>query len=175
MGVFGSELIFKNVRGGCMKAKLLGMTFIFICYFGCAPLPVPRQIVQTFTIKAPFNQGWEAVIESFADFLLPIQNSEKASGRITTDWVKFTSQVSMDYCYFGELGLMVEKNRRGKFLVTLKKTAENSCEITTNFSFEQNYTNLEGTKHYNRKGVSTGKLETKMYEMIKSKVRERKP
>ena len=158
-----------------MKAKSLVMTFIFTCYFGCAPLPVPRQIVKTFTIKAPFDQGWKAAIETFADLQLPIQDSEKAFGRITTDWVKFTCQVSMDYCYFGELGLMVEEYRRGKFLVALKKTAENSCEMTTNFTFEQNYTNLEGTKHFKKKGVSTGKLEAKMYEMIKSKVQQRKP
>ena len=68
-----------------MKAKLLVMTFIFFCYFGCTPLPVPRQSVNTFTIKAPFDQGWKAAIESFADLQLPIQNSEKTLGRITTE------------------------------------------------------------------------------------------
>lgn len=163
-----------------MKAKLLVMIFIFICYFGCTSLPVPRQpvprqIVRTFTIEAPFDQGWKALIESFDYLQLPIQNSEKASGRITTDWIKFTSQVSMDYSYLEELGLLVEENRRGKFLVTLKKTAENSCEMTTIFTFEQNYTNREGTKQYTKKCKSTGKLETKIYEMVKSKVKKRKP
>ena len=158
-----------------MKAKLLVMTFIFFCYFGCTPLPVPRQSVNTFTIKAPFDQGWKAAIESFADLQLPIQNSEKTLGRITTDWVKFTGQISMGYCYCGEMGLMVEENHRGKFVVILKKTSENSCEMTANSTFEQNCTNLDGTKHYKRKCVSTGKLETKLYEMVQSKAQKRKP
>ena len=151
------------------------MTFIFICFFCCTPLPVPRQFVNAFTIEASFDQTWEAVIESFADLQMPIQNSEKVSGQITTDWVKCTGQESLDYCDCGELGSMAEENRRAKISVIVKKITENSCEMTANFKFEQNCTNLEGTKRYIRKCESTGRLETKMYEMVKSKVQKQKP
>jgi len=55
-------------------------------------------IQKSFLIEAPFDKIWEAIIETFAELQLPIQNMEKASGLITTDWIDFKGQTNEDYC-----------------------------------------------------------------------------
>jgi len=137
-------------------------------------MPVPRQFENAFIIEASFDRTWAAVNESFADLQWPIQDSEKTSGQITTDWIKCVGQESLGYCECGELGLIAEENLRVKILVILKISTENSCEMMDNFTFEQICSNLEGTKHFIRKCVSTGRLETKLYEMVNSKVQKQK-
>lgn len=115
---------------------------------------------------------WQATIESFAELQLPIQNKEKDSGLITTDWIDFTGQKNTDYCDCGGLGMNIERSRAGRFNVFVKKTSGNSCEVKVNCVYEQTYEVTLTETTYKRKCVFTGKLEADMFELIKSKIED---
>lgn len=156
-----------------MKTKIFIMGLICLFFISCATAPAPRMIVDTFLIEKHFDLVWQAVIESFAELQLPIQNMEKASGLITTDWIDFTGQKNTDYCDCGGLGANLEFSRTGKFNVFVKKISENSYEIKVNCMYQQTHQFPPGKKRQSkvrRKCVSTGKLESDMFNLIKSKL-----
>ena len=153
-----------------MRNKVFGLVVVCLFIYGCATAPAPRQIVNTFPIKKPFDDVWQAVIESFSELQLPIDNMEKDSGLITTDWIDFTGQKNTDYCDCGGLGMTIERRRVGKFNVFVKRITEDSCEIRVNCLYEQTiYESFSETTTV-RKCVSTGKLEAAMFNLIKSKL-----
>jgi len=141
--------------------------------YGCAgTIPVPRQITKAFPIEAPFDGVWQAVIETFADLQLPIQNMEMDSGLITTDWIDFSSEKSKEYSDCGEIKFgLVEGGRSGKFNVFVKRILDNSCEVMVNCMYRQTQVKLNGDFYKNKDCVSTGKLEADMFELIKSKLK----
>lgn len=153
-----------------MRIKILVLGLICLFFYGCATAPVPRQIVNTFPIEKPFDDVWQAVIESFAELQLPIENMEKDSGLITTDWIDFTGQKNTDYCDCGGLGMNIEVNRVGKFNVFVKKTSGDSCEIQINCMYQQTIRDALSEITTKRKCVSTGNLEAEMFNLIKSKL-----
>ena len=56
----------------------------------CATVPQPTVFSNSQTYSNDFDSVWTAVIESFADNNWPIDNLEKASGLITTDWLSLS-------------------------------------------------------------------------------------
>ena len=153
-----------------MRIKILICGLVCLFLFGCATAPKPRQITNAFPIEKPFDDVWQAVIESFAELQLPILNMEKDSGLITTDWIDFTGQKNTDYCDCGGLGMNIEIKRIGRFNVFVKRVATSSCEIQINSMYEQTVDETMSSRIYKRKCVSTGKLEADMYRLIKSKL-----
>lgn len=155
-----------------VKILILGLACLFFAY--CATAPVPRQIVKAFTIEAPFDEVWQAVIESFADMNLPIANMEKDSGLITTDWEIYPrGKAGNVYCDCGGLGLNVEIERRGRFNVFVRRLTEYSCELKVNCIYNQTIQPAlakGSTGITSRNCISTGKLEAEMFEMVKSKL-----
>ena len=156
-----------------IKILVLGLACLMIC--SCATAPAPRQIVKAFPIGAPFDEVWQAVIESFADLQLPIQNMEKDSGLITTDWIDFPlGKAGKEFCDCGGLGMNIETRRVGRFNVFVKRVSVNSCEIQVNCTYSQTYEPVsltgDSVPSYKRSCVSTGKLEANMFELVKSKL-----
>jgi len=155
-----------------IKILVLGLTCLMI--YSCATAPLPRQIAKVFPIEAPFDEVWQAVIETFAEMNLPIVNMEKDSGLITTDWIAYPlGKAGKVYCDCGGLGLNVEISREGRFNVFLRKIDGNSCELKVNCLFSQRIQPVmaEGATGITRRNcVSTGKLEADMFEMVKSKL-----
>jgi len=152
-----------------MKTKIFIFTAVCLFFVGCASGPALRTVVNSFTINGDYDSIWSAVIETFAELQIPIDNMEKDSGLITTDWIDFTGQTNEDYCDCGKLGINIEESRTGKFNAFLKKTSGNSCELTMNCMFEQIY--FFGENRWKRKCVSTGNLEREMHERISAKLR----
>ena len=153
-----------------MRNKGFGLVLVCLFIYGCATAPLPRQIVNTFPIDKPFDDVWQALVESFSELQLPIDNIEKDSGLITTDWIDFTGQKNTDYCDCGGLGMSIEQSRVGKFNVFVKKITEDSCEIRVNCMYEQTIQEPITDVITVRKCVSTGKLEAAMFDLIKSKL-----
>jgi len=151
------------------KVFILGV--VCIVAWGCSGImPQPPQVnpdlQDTFTINADFNKTWTAIIETFAELNFPILNMDKASGLIATDWM--TVDASHYEC--GSPGLTTaERGYHGKFNVFLKKTADGLSEIRVNCLYEMIIYYTNGLRKY--PCVSTGKLESDMFELIKSKVR----
>lgn len=152
--------------------KFLFLLVICFYLFGCGSLPEPRIITNIFTIEADFDSIWTAIIETFSDLQLPIQNIEKASGLITTDWIDFTGETGKTYADYGKLALLeTASTLEGKFNVFVKEMIkENSYEIRVNCTFEQNTQNFEGDFIRRIRCVSTGELEAEIYELILSKI-----
>lgn len=156
-----------------MRIKILVLGLMCFMIYGCAGIaPAPRQIAKAFPIEAPFDEVWQAVIESFAELQLPIQNMEKDSGLITTDWIDFSGQKNTGYCDCGKprFGLL-EGSRSGRFNIFIKKTSGNSCEVNVNCMYRQTLVKLNGDFYKNKSCVSTGNLEAEMFELIKSKLK----
>ena len=154
-----------------IKILVLGLTCLMI--YNCATAPPPRQIAKVFPIEAPFDEVWQAVIETFAEMNLPIVNMEKDSGLITTEWIAYPrGKAGNIYCDCGGLGLNVEIERRGRFNVFVRKITENSCELTVNCLYNQTIQPAMGdaSTQSTRSCVSTGKLEADMFEIVKSKL-----
>jgi hypothetical protein len=151
------------------KCFILGTVCLIL--WGCmAKAPQARTIVNTFPIQGSFDPLWQAVIETFADLNLPIDNMEKDSGLITTDWIDFTGQTNEGYCDCGKLGVDREENREGKFNVFVKRIDAISCEVKVNCVYQQkHYSPLDG-KSYTRQCISTGILEAGIFDLIRSKV-----
>jgi len=149
--------------------KVLSVLTVLTCLllFGCGAAPKLRTIVNSFSIEADFETVWVAVIETFSDMQFPIDNMEKDSGLITTDWISFPDR----YADCGKLGILdtaLETN--GKFNAFLKRVTENSCELRVNCSFQLTYT-AYGSEREHRKGcVSTGEWEADFYKLILSKI-----
>ena len=133
---------------------------------GCATAPKPRSIVNAFDQAASFDQVWSATVETFADMSFPIDNMEKDSGLITTDWINITGTSNEEYCDCGGLGLAIENARRVKFNVFVKE-ANSKVVVKVNCQFQQ--TRSLGNNVGNTNCVSTGKLEARINELIREK------
>lgn len=154
-----------------MKEKMISLGAICLLFWGCmARAPQARTIVNTFPIQSAFDSVWQAVIETFADLNLSIDNMEKDSGLIVTDWIDFSGQTNEGYCDCGKLGVDREETREGKFNVFVKRIDAISCEVKVNCVYQQRYYSPLDGKIYTRQCVSTGYLEAGMFDLIRSKV-----
>lgn len=155
-----------------MKNKIFILMLLVIFFIGCAVAPKPRVIENSFMVESNYDYAWTAVIETFSDLQLPIQNMEKDSGLISTDWIAFTKEQGKEYCDCGkvEFGLL-GRDRVGKFNVFVKKISENSCEMRVNCMFEQSVTKLDGTFYQRRSCISTGNLEKEINDIVISKLK----
>jgi len=151
-----------------MKGKIFSLVMISLFAIGCATAPAPRTIENSFFIESDYDSVWSALIETFAELQLPIDNMEKDSGLITTDWVEFRGQTNEDYCDCGSSGIYMEINRLGKFNVFVKKSTENSCKMTVNTMWEQTLQFSDTVSK--RKCVSTGNLEKEIYDLVTAKI-----
>jgi len=150
-----------------MGKRIFWVGVICLVLTGCASAPIPRQIQNSFPIDRPFDKIWEAVIETFAELNLPIINMEKASGLITTDWIK---QDDLEASDCGRIGMLsLEMSRRMKFNVFVKKIADAS-EIKVNTMFEILVKTVGIDPIEISSCYSTGKLEKEIYDLVKAKI-----
>jgi len=154
------------------KVFILGV--ICLVFWSCTTAPVPRIIVNAFPIGGSFDSVWQAVIETFAESMLPIENMEKDSGLITTGWISFPGQTNEGDCDCGKLGMYVEQSREGKFNVFVKRIDADNQEVKITCSYQQKYYLAidEDRQTLTRKCLSTGNLEAKLFGLIRSKARQ---
>jgi hypothetical protein len=149
--------------------KCIAIVGLFIFLFsGCATAPKPRTIVNAFDYQNDYDAVWSATVETFAELNLPIDNMEKDSGLITTDWIDFTGSGNEAYCDCGGLGLAIENSRQGKFNVFVKQAGTGSS-VKVNCMYQQ--TASLGDTRANRNCLSTGGLEARIAESIREKLK----
>jgi len=157
-----------------MKKLVVFSVAVCLAFAACMTAPAPRTVVNAFPIDQPFDPVWQAVIETFADMNLPILNMEKASGLITTDWIRFPYEGREDgYCDCGGLGANAEVDRSGCFNVFVKRSSDSSCDIKINVRFQRIVKNMlvdDGSRPINE-CVSTGKLEAEMFGRISDRLK----
>ncbi|MCP4545939.1 MAG: outer membrane protein assembly factor BamC [bacterium] len=152
-----------------MRTSVVAICLLMVVLvLSCATAPKIRTIVNSFEFTEDFDSVWSAVVETFAEMNFPIDNLEKDSGIITTDWISFNGTSNSGYCDCGGLGLAIEQSRRGKFNVFVR-TTDAGVTVKVNCVFSQVATLMDSSM--NRDCVSTGHLEAKMDNLIRSKVR----
>lgn len=149
----------------------LAIVMLAGCMVGCFTMPkyIPPShptVANTFTLDASFETVWTAVIETFADLNIPIDNLEKASGLITTDWL---SMKEYGDCGAFQGGLAGPDPKRvpaeeGKFNVFVKSEGE---KVTMKINSIFRRQTASSTRF---ECASTGLLEQRMEELIRSKV-----
>lgn len=151
-----------------MKKLAFCVALVCLALASCASAPVARQIQNSFPIDKSFEAVWPAVIETFAELNLPILNMEKASGLITTDWIR-ADDPQMSDC--GKRGMMTaEQGRLVKFNVFVKTVGE-TCEMKVNAMFEVSISVYGNRNLTTASCVSTGKFEKQIYDLVLAKAK----
>ena len=76
-----------------------------------------------------FDEAWEAAIDTFEELRLPIDNLERDSGVVTTDWILLEDAGAYMDCP-GE----ASRNEEGRFNVFLREI-EGGIRVTVNASY----------------------------------------
>ena len=140
---------------------------LFILLAGCATAPKPHVFDPVARFTTDFDHAWSATIETFAEMNLPIQNMEKASGLVTTDWISFAGDANSGYADCGGTGLAIERDRQGKFNVYVK-TVEGSVDVRVTTTYRQMRSLGSSSGWVNCQ--STGQLEERIHGMIQQKI-----
>ena len=138
---------------------------------GCAVAPKPRIIEKSFDLEYDYDAVWQSVIHTFAEHMYGIDNMEKDSGLITTDWHDLSNTLK-SYADCGSGGLCTSTGRRVKFNIFLRKHSNNKVNLTVNCDFEElrDCTALTGKMGF-AQCVSTGELEARLYKEIMGKLK----
>lgn len=132
----------------------------------CATLPEPREVERTFHIDgSTVDDLWPAVIETFGSRSWAIDNMERASGLITTDWMHATDPSWMD-CGNPGMGGFVDRMVRFNVFV---RSASEGTDLSINTSFRTTRTAFEGPS-VGIDCVSTGVLEMVVRDEILARV-----
>ena len=126
----------------------------------CATAPVARQFDRTATFPgADFDAVWNAVIDLFGEEGWAIDNMEKDSGLITTDWM--TADESYLAC--GSSGLAGEYGHMGRFNVVAREQG-GGVSLTVNTSWRVTRRLLDVNAV--RECLSTGVLERVVHDQV---------
>ena len=122
-------------------------TVLLAVLAACATAPMARQIDRTVTVpRADFGAGWDAVIDIFGERTWAIDNMERDSGLITTDWM-IAGDMSGSYMDCGSAGLSSDRNHTHRTTRALGSGAGHLVQC-----------------------VSTGVLEREIHEEVTSRV-----
>ena len=113
------------MRNKCRPYFMLVVTALT----GCATAPVVHQFDRSAEILASFGDTWDAIIEVMGENSWPIDNMERASGFVSTDWMINNIAGSVD-CGSPPL-LYVERNRQIGWNIVARESA-NGTTITIN-------------------------------------------
>jgi hypothetical protein len=125
----------KRRRGLRRSRFLAAMTVPLMASSGCGPIVIgggdgdgdlgPTEVLEAVT----FDEAWDAAIDTFEELRLSIDNLERASGVITTDWILLNDPEDYMACEDD-----VTRNEEGRFNVFLREL-EDGIRVTVNASF----------------------------------------
>jgi uncharacterized lipoprotein len=133
----------------------------------CASAPVRHDFERTTQFQeSDFDAVWTAVIDVFGDRGWAIDNMEKDSGFIATDWMTL-SRSDRDVMDCGSAGLNVDSDHAVKFNVVVRPIG-NGASMTVNTTFRAN--RCFGDTCNLIDCVSTGGLETILVDAVRGRV-----
>jgi NlpB/DapX lipoprotein len=103
-----------------------------------ATAPKPHPVNKETVVRADFNGTWTAVIDTFSEHGWAIQNLEKDSGLITTDWMNLSVEQAEQYADCGSAGLASTQTQI-RFNVRVKPD-DNQTSVAVNTTFRQQRT-----------------------------------
>ena len=136
---------------------------LFCCSLvACASTGTMREFESTATYPgASFGEVWDSVIDIFGDRLWAIDNMERDSGIITTDWMLDTNVSYQDCGSAGTFGS--DNNHMGRFnIVVREQPTGTSMRVTTTWRVTRN-SDLDSSSSL-VDCFSTGVLEREIHE-----------
>lgn len=134
---------------------------------GCASAPVARDIQRVAVVEgADFNVTWDAVIDVFGERTWTIDNMERASGLITTDWM-VTGSASEDYMDCGSAGAFgSHRDHAVRFNVVVRE-GDVGAQVTVNSAMRAiRWDDINGVARETTACVSLGTLEREVHEAV---------
>ncbi len=130
----------------------------------CATAPVARQFERRATVPAEFAAVWDAVIDIFGERSWAIDNMDRESGIITTDWM-LTGQLADSYMDCGSAPLATDREHMTRFNIVVREAASGSY-ITVNTAHRVKRYLLGDPPAGVINCVSTGVLESEIHEEV---------
>lgn len=153
-----------------MKKPVIMIAVVCLTLIASAQDKAPQQPVTAFPIGHPFDAVWSAVIETFSDLYIPIQNIEKDSGLFTTDLVLLNNvhrdaKTYVTNCKTGPV--IYDKTWWVRFNIFVKKIGEES-ELKIKGQFLMMVHNTNGTRMYDC--ATSGIFEKKIFNAVMEKL-----
>ena len=145
----------------CSVYKMYTLCFALV-FAACATAPVARQFDRTATFPgADFDAVWNAVIDLFGERGWAIDNMEKNSGLITTDWMT-ADESYLDCGSAGALGRNYDQ--MGRFNIVAREQSD-GVSLTVNTTWRARRQVLDGNPGATE-CFSTGVLERVVHEQV---------
>lgn len=110
------------------------LVLVCLVSISCASAPKNYDVERSVEFEESFDDVWRATVETFTAQNLPIDNIEKDSGIIVTDWMRFVPADEIADCG-SPGGLNTLRDRRIKFNVFVRPI-ENETTLTVNTAAE---------------------------------------
>ncbi len=139
---------------------------MLLASMACASAPVARNFESLADYPgATFTEVWDLVIDVFGDRNWAIDNLERDSGIITTDWMR-ADNVSYQDC--GSPGfLSSDSDHMGRFNVVVRETEDGvSIRVTTSWQATRSSENDTSIVEC----LSTGVLERELHEEVQDRL-----
>ena len=144
---------------------------LLVLVVGCATAPIRQDIQKIFEFDAGYDDVWAAIIDTFGMMQLPIDNVEKDSGLITTDWLSFEVDDGYADCGKGGFGRAV-RDLVGRFNV-VARDANGTVSVTVNTLYEANRVDVLNPEISSEvRCYSTGVLEADLVELVEERIGE---
>lgn len=147
-----------------MRHAFNALRIVVVIAFGLvaaasATAPGQHTVRATATVSASYSATWSAVIDLFAEKNWAIQNLEKDSGLITTDWMS----VADDYADCGSAPLARNNGTQVRFNVRVTEDGETS-DVSVNAVFRQ-HRSIDNN-HVTVDCVSNGTVEAFIHHVV---------
>ncbi len=131
-----------------------------------ATAPVVRNIESLANYRGvSFEEAWDLVVGEFASRAWAIDNLERDSGIITSEWTSAEGDLYRSYLDCGSAGLRASfSNYRGRFTVVVRETDDGiSVEVTTDWEVTKSTVSSIGVVEC----LSTGVLELELHRELR--------
>lgn len=133
-------------------------------FLGCASAPTAHDFDPSLTLESPEDEVWDAAIDAMGELNLSINEMERTSGFIATDW----AQAPEEYMDCGDAGIADHVNRQGKFNIVVREQGDESTTLTVNSSFRA--MRVFGDNRSQIQCESTGALEARMHRTVRTRI-----
>lgn len=148
-----------------MLRTLLAASMLVLA--ACATAPVARDVQRTAVVEgAGFGETWDTVIDVFAERTWAIDNVERASGLITTDWM-LAGDSAEEYMDCGSAGFLnAHRDHEVRFNVLVREGGS-GAGLTVNTAMRAtSWDTMNGIPEGVVQCVSTGVLEREIHDEV---------
>jgi len=142
---------------------LLTIALMMAVFLSCGIKSEVAEFSNEKELTADYDAVWQAVIETFSEKSIPIDNMEKVSGYINTREMAFSNEWAD--CGATPIGIEFKGDILGTFNVFVKENDTGQCLVTVNTIFH-----IETDNIFYEGCTSTGKMEEWFLKQVADKL-----